>query len=91
MTRSFAVLAVAGILVLAACTKKESTDAPKANPEPPATVQSGGAPHAVVHLNDGSKVQGQSKRSLRAVCGVAGKALGSLMVSLRGRYNGRDG
>ena len=47
MTRSFAVLAVAGILVLAACAKKESADAPKANPEPPAAAQSGGAPHAV--------------------------------------------
>ena len=72
MTRSFAVLAVAGILVLAACAKKEGADAPKANPEPPATAQSGGAPHAIVHLKDGSKVPGAIVASSQTDMVVAG-------------------
>ena len=56
MTRSFAVSALAGILCLSSCAKKESPEAPK--PEAPAAVQPGSGPHAVVHVKDGSSIPG---------------------------------
>jgi hypothetical protein len=55
MTRCFAAFALAGILCLASCAKKESAEAPK--PEAMAA-QPGGGPHAVVHVKDGSSVPG---------------------------------
>ena len=56
MTRSFAVAALAGILCLSSCAKKESAEAPK--PEVPAAAQPGSVPHAVVHVKDGSSIPG---------------------------------
>lgn len=55
MTRSFAIAALAGILCLSSCAKKESAEAPKT--EAPAA-QPGSGPHAVVHVKDGSSVPG---------------------------------
>ena len=69
MTRSSAILAMAGILCLSSCAKKESTKPP--NPEAPAA-QPGGGPHAVVHLKDGSKVPGTIVASSQTDMIVAG-------------------
>lgn len=72
MAQTLSIWAVAGMLLLASCAKKESADAPKANPDVPAAAQSGGGPHAVVHLKDGSDVLGTIVASSQADMVVAG-------------------
>ena len=59
MKRSIAFLALLGTALLTSCSKPETAEAPKtATESPSAATPTGGGPHAIVHLNDGSKVPG---------------------------------
>ncbi len=57
MKRGIALMALAGMVILSSCAKKESGEAPQPAAEAPAAQPAGG-PHAFVHLKDGSKVGG---------------------------------
>jgi len=72
MRRSLAVLALAGMLLLASCAKKESAEVTKTNPELTTVAGSGGAPHALVPLKDGNKVSGTIVASSQTQMVVAG-------------------
>jgi hypothetical protein len=58
MIRSTALFAIASLLALSSCSKKEAAEAPKPAAEAPAPAQPAGGPHAFVTLKDGSKVPG---------------------------------
>jgi hypothetical protein len=60
MRRGIACIALVGAMSFYSCAKKESSESPKTGAEatPPAATQPAGGPHAVVNLNDGSKVPG---------------------------------
>jgi hypothetical protein len=61
MRRDIAVFTLLGVALLSSCAKKESSEAaaPAAtDTAAPAAAKNAGAPHAVVHLKDGSKVPG---------------------------------
>ncbi len=69
MRRKIAFVAVAGIIFLSSCSRKESAGAPQ--PATPAAQPAGG-PHAVVHLKDGSRVPGSIVASSPTEMIVAG-------------------
>src|SRR5438067_1610238 len=74
MKRSIACIVVMGTALLSSCAKQEPTaDAPKATePATAAPASSGGAPHVMVHLADGSKVPGTIVASTQTDVVVAG-------------------
>jgi hypothetical protein len=71
MKRGLALFALAGIVILSSCSKKENTEAPKADTAP-AAAQPASGPHAFVHLKDGSKVPGTIVASSQTDMVVAG-------------------
>lgn len=71
MKRGIVFLALAGMVILSSCAKKESGEAPTPAAEAPAAQPAGG-PHAFVHLKDGSKVGGTIVASSQTDMVVAG-------------------
>lgn len=71
MKRGIALVALAGMVILSSCAKKESPEAPQPAAEAPAAQPAGG-PHAFVHLKDGSKVGGTIVASTQTDMVVAG-------------------
>ncbi len=71
MKRGIALLALAGMVILSSCAKKESGEAPQPAAEAPAAQPAGG-PHAFIHLKDGSKVGGTIVASSQTDMVVAG-------------------
>jgi len=72
MRRSIAFLALAGMLVLSSCAKKEGTESAAPSAEPSATAPAAIGPHALVHLKDGSRVPGTIVASSQTDMVVAG-------------------
>jgi hypothetical protein len=73
MKRAIACLALTGVAMLTSCSKQDTTaEAPKSLVETAAAPQPAGAPHVVVHLNDGSKVPGTIVASTQTDMVVAG-------------------
>ncbi len=72
MSRGIAILALAAVLSLSACAKKEANEAPKPAAEGPAQAQTGGSPHVFVHLKDGSQVPGTIVASTQSDMVVSG-------------------
>ena len=70
MRQGIAFLALAGLLVLSSCAKKEGTESATPSAEAPAPAAIG--PHAFVHLKDGSKVPGTIVASSQTDMVVAG-------------------
>src|ERR1043166_7012584 len=60
------------ILFLFSCAKKESAEAPNQSAAPAEAPKPAGGPHALVHLNDGSKVPGTIVASSQTDMVVAG-------------------
>ncbi len=58
MKGRIAFLALAGLLVLSACSKPQQSAAPQPSAETPAPPPSAGGPHAIVLLKDGGKLPG---------------------------------
>ena len=58
--------------MLSSCARKESSEAPQANPEAPAAAQPAGGTHAFVYLKDGSKIPGTIVASSQTDMTVAG-------------------
>src|SRR5947199_6441835 len=70
MKRAIACIVLTGVALLSSCAKQEPTgDAPTTAAAAP---ESGGAPHVIVHLADGSKVPGTIVASTQTDMVVAG-------------------
>jgi hypothetical protein len=73
--RRVAIPALIGLGLLASCSKKDTTEPPKAAAETPAVAPApapAGGPHAFVHLADGSKVPGTVVASSQTDIVIAG-------------------
>ena len=72
MTRIPATTALAAMILLSSCAKKESADAPAAAQDTTAAAQPAAGPHASVRLQDGSRVPGTIVASTPTEVIVAG-------------------